>query len=103
MLPLTEILTTARRLGFTGERNSPGRIDRAQIGCTLAVPFVRLSHKPDEPMLNPDQIFGQLRPILTLAGSILIAGGLLKFFGVNVPIHGSGLEIAVAGYLMKSI
>lgn len=54
-------------------------------------------------MLNPDQIFGQLRPLLTIAGSILIAGGLLKFFGVNVPIHGSGLEIAVAGYLMRSI
>jgi hypothetical protein len=54
-------------------------------------------------MLNPDQIFGQLRPLLSLAGSILIAGGLLKFFGVNVPLSGSGLEIAVAGYLMRSI
>ena len=54
-------------------------------------------------MLNPDQIFGQLRPLLSLAGSILIAAGLLKFFGVNVPISGSGLEIAVAGYLMRSI
>jgi hypothetical protein len=53
--------------------------------------------------LNPDQIFGQLRPLLTLAGSILIAAGLLKYFGVQVPISGSGLEIAVAGYLMRSI
>lgn len=53
--------------------------------------------------MNADQIFGQLRPILSLAGSLLIAVGLLKFFGVNIPIGGSGLELAVAGYLMKSI
>lgn len=53
--------------------------------------------------LNPDQLFGQIRPLLTLAGSILIACGLLKYFGVNVPISGSGLEIAVAGFMMKQI
>lgn len=53
--------------------------------------------------MNADQIFGQARPILQLIGSALIAAGLLKFFGVNVPISGSGLEIAVAGYLAKSI
>lgn len=54
-------------------------------------------------MLNADQIFGQIRPLLSLAGSVLIGVGLLKFFGVNIPLSGSGLEIAVAGYLMRSI
>ncbi len=53
--------------------------------------------------LSADAIFGQLRPILSLAGSILIAVGLLKFFGVNISFGGSGLELAVAGFLMKSI
>lgn len=53
--------------------------------------------------MSPDQALGQIRPILTLAGSALIAAGLLKFFGVNVPISGSGLEIAVAGWLMKAV
>jgi hypothetical protein len=53
--------------------------------------------------MTSDQIFGQLRPILSLAGSILIAVGLLKFFGLNIPMNGSGLEIAVAGYLLKAI
>ena len=44
--------------------------------------------------MNADAIFGQLRPILSLAGSILIAVGLLKFFGVNINfVSGSGLEI----------
>ena len=26
-----------------------------------------------------------------------------KFFGVNIPIGGSGLEIAVAGWLLKGV
>ena len=53
--------------------------------------------------MNADQVFGQLRPILQLVGSILIVAGLLKFFGLNIPINGSGLEIAIAGYLTKAI
>lgn len=53
--------------------------------------------------MDINQILGPVRPILAIAGSILIIAGLLKFFGVNVPISGSGLEIAVAGYLMKGI
>ncbi len=53
--------------------------------------------------MNADAIFGQLRPILSLAGSVLIAVGLLKFAGVNIPISGSGLELAVAGFLAKHI
>ena len=53
--------------------------------------------------MTSDQIFGQLRPILGLIGSVIIAAGLLKFFGVNIPISGSGLEIAVAGFLLKHI
>jgi hypothetical protein len=53
--------------------------------------------------MTSDQIFGQLRPILLLIGSVLIAAGLLKYFGVNIPLSGSGLEIAIAGYLIKQI
>ena len=53
--------------------------------------------------MNIDQIIGPARPILVLAGSLLIIAGLCKFFGFNVPINGSGLEIAVAGWLMKGI
>lgn len=44
-----------------------------------------------------------VRPFISLAGSLIIAAGILKYFGINVPISGSGLELAVAGYLMKSI
>lgn len=51
--------------------------------------------------MNVDSALSQLRPILSLAGSLLIAAGLLKFFGVGVPISGSGLELAVAGFLVK--
>lgn len=47
-------------------------------------------------MQLPD-IFGQFRPLLSLVGSLVIVAGLAKFAGVNVPISGSGLEIAVAG------
>lgn len=54
-------------------------------------------------MPNVDQIFGQMRPLLSIVGSVLIIAGLAKFFGFNVPINGSGLEIAVAGWLTRSI
>jgi hypothetical protein len=53
--------------------------------------------------LDPNQLFAQLRPLLSLAGSILIIVGLLAFFGVNINSVGSGLELAVAGFLMKHI
>lgn len=51
--------------------------------------------------MNFDQALGQLRPILSLAGSVMIAAGLLQWFGVNIPVTGSGLELAVAGFLIK--
>ena len=44
--------------------------------------------------MDVNQAMGQIRPILAIAGSILIAAGLLKFFG---------LEIAVAGWLLKGV
>jgi hypothetical protein len=50
-----------------------------------------------------NQAMGQIRPILGIVGALLIAAGVLKFFGVNIPISGSGLEIGVAGFLTKSI
>ena len=42
---------------------------------------------------------GFVKPTIT----VLIIAGLAKFFGFNVPINGSGLEIAVAGWLTRSI
>ena len=54
--------------------------------------------------MNIDQAMGQLRPILSLIGSALIAVGVLKFFGVNINVlRDTWWEIAAAGYFMKSI
>lgn len=53
-------------------------------------------------MQLPD-VFAQLRPLLSVVGSVIIAAGLLKFAGVQIPISGSGLEIAVAGWLTRNI
>jgi hypothetical protein len=53
--------------------------------------------------LNPDQLFGQLRPILALAGTVLIAAALLKFAGVNVPLHSAWWELGLAGWFCKQI
>lgn len=53
--------------------------------------------------MTSDQIFGQLRPILSLIGSVIIVVGVLKFFGVQVPVTGSGLELAAIGFLIKHI
>ncbi|WP_296203598.1 hypothetical protein [uncultured Hyphomicrobium sp.] len=47
--------------------------------------------------MSVDQALGQARPILSI-----IAAGLAKFFGAGVPIGGSGLELAVAGFLLKN-
>ncbi len=44
-----------------------------------------------------------IRPITIALGTILLIAGLAKFFGVQVPINGGGLEIAVAGWLLKSL
>lgn len=49
-----------------------------------------------------NKALGQVRPILGLFGSAIIAVGILKFFGVQIPIRGSGLELAVAGFLIKA-
>ena len=53
--------------------------------------------------MDINQALGQVRPILSLVGSAIIAAGLLKFFGVNVPISGSGIELAAAGFLLKHV
>lgn len=53
--------------------------------------------------MDLNQALSPIRPILATVGSVMIAAGLLKFFGVNIPISGSGLEIAVAGWLTKAI
>ncbi len=54
-------------------------------------------------MQDLNQIIAPIRPITGLVGTLLIIVGLLKFFGVQVPINGSGLELAVAGWLAKAI
>lgn len=52
--------------------------------------------------MNIPDLFGQFRPIFSLIGSIAICAGLLDFASVlNVP--GSGLETAIAGFLVKHI
>lgn len=52
--------------------------------------------------MNVPDLFGQARPLLSLLGSIAICAGLLDFANlVNVP--GSGLETAIAGFLVKHI
>ncbi len=52
--------------------------------------------------MNAPDIFGQVRPILSLAGSIIIAVGLIDYAGVgNIP--GDGLYTAFAGWLTKQI
>lgn len=53
--------------------------------------------------MDLNQALAPARPILQLIGALLIIAGLCKFFGINIPINGSGLEIAVAGWLMKAI
>lgn len=53
--------------------------------------------------MDLNQALNPIRPFAQLVGIILVIVGLAKFFGVNIPISGSGLEIAVAGYLMKSV
>jgi hypothetical protein len=53
--------------------------------------------------LDLNALISPVRPLLSAAGTIIIAAGLLKFFGVNIPISGGGLELAVAGWLMKGL
>lgn len=53
--------------------------------------------------MDINQALAPIKPIASLIGTVLILAGLAKFFGVNIPIGGGGLEIAVAGWLLKSI
>jgi hypothetical protein len=47
-------------------------------------------------------IFGQIRPLTSLVGSVLIIVGLIDYAGIgNIP--GDGLYTAVAGFLTKNI
>lgn len=54
-------------------------------------------------MTDINQVLGPIRPITQLLGTVLLIAGLAKFFGIQVPIGGGGLEIAVAGYLLKTV
>lgn len=53
--------------------------------------------------MDMNQALGQVRPITSLVGTVVLIAGLLKFFGVNIPIGYPGLELAVAGYLLRSV
>ena len=53
--------------------------------------------------MDINQALAPIRPIASLVGTVLILAGLAKFFGVQIPIGGGGLEIAVAGYLLKGV
>lgn len=55
-------------------------------------------NEPQVNLMSVDQALGQARPILSI-----IAAGLAKFFGAGVPMAGSGIEIAAAGWLIKQI
>jgi hypothetical protein len=54
-------------------------------------------------MPNVDQIFGQMRPILSLVGVVLIIAALAKFGGLNVPINSVWWELGLAGWLCKQV
>lgn len=54
-------------------------------------------------MNDINQALAPIRPILSLIGSAIIVAGLLKFFGVSIPVSGSGIELAAAGWLMKAV
>ena len=53
--------------------------------------------------MDMNQALAPIRPVLAMIGSIVIAVGVLKFFGVQVPFNGGGLELAAIGWLMKAI
>lgn len=53
--------------------------------------------------MDINQALAPLRPILSVVGSVIIIVGLLKFFGVQIPVTFPGLELAAAGWLMKSV
>ena len=53
--------------------------------------------------MDLNQALAPARPLLVLAGQVLIVAGLLKFFGVGVPLYQDGLHIAFAGWLLKNI
>lgn len=54
-------------------------------------------------MPNVDQLFGQMRPLLSLVGVVLILTALAKFGGLNVPINGAWWELGLAGWLCKQV
>lgn len=54
--------------------------------------------------MDLNRALATIRPFTQLAGIALIAVGLLKYFGVAaIAVGGGGLELAVAGFLCKSI
>lgn len=53
--------------------------------------------------MQVDTALAQIRPVLSLIGSVIIAAGLLDFAGVNIPQISDGIRLAVAGFLLKHV
>ena len=53
--------------------------------------------------MDLNQAIAPVRPLTQLIGTLLIIAGVLKFFGVQIPVAGSGLELAAIGWLTKNI
>lgn len=47
--------------------------------------------------MNTDQIFGQVRPVLKLAGAVMVIIAALKMFGIADGISGGTTEYALVG------
>lgn len=53
--------------------------------------------------MDLNQALAPVRPLTLLVGTLLIIVGVLKFFGLNIPVAGTGLELAAIGWLTKNI
>ena len=50
--------------------------------------------------MDINQALAPIRPIAALIGTLLIIAGLAKFFGVQIPIGGGGLEMLPVYFLI---
>lgn len=53
--------------------------------------------------LNPDAIFGQLRPLLRLAGAVIGLAAVLELFGARVGVPGGITEQALCALVLMHI
>lgn len=53
--------------------------------------------------MDLNQALAPVRPLTLLVGTLLIIAGVLKFFGINIPVNGSGVELAAIGFFCRAI